>query len=190
MEFVINDTWISVVNAALELLNKPHLSQLSDSGETAASVRLYLPNAVETVASRYRWSCLSTVADLNRMGNDDIDGMHLFRLPTDIAYIEEVHTCNYRWERRGSCIASMADNCRISYVRMPTTPQDLDPLLKGAVENLLASLCAIKLTGSSEMQNTYLAIYENDIQLQIQKEKELAQPYKGNLYWHEEGHLG
>lgn len=190
MEFVINDTWISVVNAALELLNKPHLSQLSDSGETAASVRLHLPNAVETVASRYRWSCLSKVADLNRMSNDDVDGMHLFRLPTDIAYIEEVHTCNCRWERRGPCIASMADNCRISYVRMPTTPQDLDPLLKGAVENLLASLCAIKLTGSSEMQNTYLAIYENDIQLQIQKEKELVQPYKGDLYWHEEGHLG
>lgn len=189
MEFNLNDTWISVVNAALELLNKPHMSQLSDAGEIAVSIRLHLPNAVETVTSRYRWSCLTTTADLNMIAENEKGFFNKFKLPTDVAYINEIYTKKQPWERQGDCIITAADSCILKYTKMPKTPQDLDPLLKSAVENLLASLCALKLTGSSEMQSTYYTLYENNIQLQIQKEKELVQPYGGNLYWHEEAQL-
>lgn len=189
MEFTLNDTWISVVNAAMELLNKPHLSQLSDSGEIAASVRLHLPNAIETISSRYRWSCLASTADLNRIVENDRKLLNRFRLPIDVACIDKIHSKGCQWKRQGDYIITASDTCILEYTRMPETPQDLDALLRSAVENLLASLCALKLTGSSEMQSTYYTLYENLIQLQIEKEKELVQPFGGHLYWHEEAKL-
>lgn len=186
MRHTYNDTWTEIANEALELLNKPHISQLSDSGEIAASIRLHMPNAVETVASRFEWACLTCTTKLAAAMGMTSDELYQYELPNNFLRVVAVYAQGLPWERRGNYITTLSEECAIKYIALPTTPQDLDTLLKRAVANLLASLCAIRLTGSTDMQSLYFSHYENFIQQQMTIDKDLLIPTRGNTYWLEE----
>ena len=168
-----SNNWLGIVNRALVKTGNQQLESLTGGTDNVNYVNTLLPSVVEDVAGMFPWRCLTVRRGLAPSAQlPEFGYIFQYPLPEDFARLNTVDVGGYRWEREGKSIVTDCDYCKITYVKLPSEPDEMSPSLKGLITIRLAYSIVQTTTSNSTLMQQLANEFDSAL---IMAEREEAQ---------------
>ncbi len=151
--------WVTVVNRALARIGASQITSLDDGTPGANNGTQLLPQAIETVHTAFHWKDATKSVQLVPVADAPAYGYaYKYPLPEDFALLVRIDS-DQAYEYQSKAILSDAIAMYVTYVALPSVPEDMSPLLRDLVVRQLAYLISIPMIKNDTISNRLLQEY-------------------------------